>query len=236
MTVLMIAYKKGLHEAAELRYSLRSIEQNLHMPDLELVIVGDTPPGWMKDALHIPVASMDYLGKAANISRAVWFGARALGRDGIEDFIYLDDDYFLLDPTNSVMTVHGGRLDAHIDRCAKHLRAGHWFTSAMIETYAALIDEMPNLSTFELHRPLPVDVDEAIELLEPIQGREVFWRTWYGNMSRTGMEAVLGHDGRYVGKTLPAGSPWVSSEDMAWSEWLGRRISAMFPEPSRWEK
>ena len=236
MTVLVISYKKALNDGVELMYSLRSIEKNLHMPDLEVVIVGDTPPTWLKADLHIPVQPLESLGKASNISRAVWFGARALGTEGVEDFIYLDDDYFLLDPTDSVMLVHGGLLDAHLARCRRQLRSGHWFTAAMAHTSNALVNEQPNLVSFELHRPLPVDVDEAIELLERIQDTEVFWRTWYGNLCDDRPQAVEGHDGRYIGKSLPAGAPWVSSEDRAWADWLGKKISTLFPVPSKWER
>ncbi|QGZ16797.1 hypothetical protein PBI_DEWDROP_153 [Microbacterium phage Dewdrop] len=236
MTVLLIAYKMGMFDGVELRYSLRSIEKHLHMPDLEVVLVGDPAPSWMTPDLHIPVVPQEDLGKAANISRAVWEASRALRTDGVERAIYMDDDYFLLDPASSVMQVHGGRLDAHVSRCVRNLHRGHWYTQAMGDTYTALVNEMPNLMTFELHRPMPFDIDEAVELLEPIQGQNVFWRTWYGNMSNDGMTAVEGHDGRYVGRSLPAGIPWVSSEDNAWTEWLGKKLSAQFQEPSRWER
>lgn len=236
MTVLVIAYKRGLNDSVELRYSLRSLEKNLHMPDLEVVIAGDTPPSWLKADAHVPVEVDLSLGKAGNISRAVWHASRQLSLDGVDTAVYLDDDYFLLDPTNSVMLTHGGPLDAHLGRCIRNLSKGHWFTESMSATYRALMAEGPQPVTFELHRPLPFVVDEAVEQLEAIQGTEVFWRSWYGNMSNADLAAVEAQDGRYVGKSLPAGIPWVSSEDRAWSEWLGKKISGMFPEKSRWER
>lgn len=237
MTLLLIPYKKGLNEAAELRYSLRSLEKNLHLPELELAIVGDPAPAWLKPDVHIPLEADPALGKAANISRAVWLASRHLvSTYGFEDAIYLDDDYFLLDPANSVMHVHGGPLDDHLERCVKHLSKGHWFTEAMSQTYSALVNEMPNLTTFELHRPLPIDLDEVNELLEAIQGKEIFWRTWYGNMSTDAMRAVEGTDGRYIGRSLPVGIPWVSSEDAAWASWLGKKLAMQFPVESRWER
>lgn len=236
MTVLVIAYKRGLDDGVEMKHSLRSIEKNLHMPDLEVVLVGDTPPEWMKPDLHVLSEPSGSLGKASNIARSVWLASKALYVEGVEDFIYLDDDYFLMDPTDSVMSVHGGALSAHLDRCRRHLRPDHWFLDSMKKTHEALFDEMPNLMTFELHRPLPVNVDEARELLEPIQGREIFWRSWYGNMSYAGQKAVEGHDGRYVGKNFPTGVPWVSSEDGAWTQWAGKKLSEMFQEKSRWER
>ncbi|QNJ56037.1 hypothetical protein SEA_RASPUTIA_150 [Microbacterium phage Rasputia] len=236
MTMLLIAYKAGLSEAAELRYSLRSIAKNLHMPDLQVTIVGDQPPAWLRPDLWIPREVNPALGKAGNISASVWKAARELGQLGVERAIYMDDDYFLLDPANSVMQVHGGGLDDHLERCVKHLRRGHWFTASMAATHRALINEMPNLMTFELHRPLPIDIDETIELLEQIQGTEVFWRSWYGNMSKDAIGAVEGTDGRYIGRSFPPGVPWVSSEDEVWTNWMGKKIAMQFPEASRWEQ
>src|SRR5690242_3625437 len=102
MTILLISYKKALNDGVELQYMLRSLETNLHMPRLQTYLVGDEPPTWMKPdgvAVGNPTDS-----KVENMAYNIWKAARDLRNE--DDVYYFSDDYFLLDPTDSIMPTY----------------------------------------------------------------------------------------------------------------------------------
>ena len=232
MTLLIYSYKTALGDGVELQYSLRSIQANLHMPDLKVMLVGDEPPSWMRPDEFVvgnptddKVLNMGYNLRAA-CERLVEWGPSD------EEVWYLSDDYFLLDAATSIAPTHRGHLSDHLAKCRRDLRAGHWYTKALSTTLEELQGERAMLLSYELHRPMPIQPDLFLEATDRMPDT-VFWRTWYGNVAE--VNAYFARDGRYVGKSLPQGVPWVSSEDRVWAEWMGRKIADMFPAASRWE-
>ena len=241
MTILICSYKAGGTEAVELRYALRSIEQNLHgNGGLRLILVGDPAPEWLRPDDNLvgnPYADDPNGNVAYNVKRAceLIVSEDPAYWDGGEQILYMDDDYFLMDPTSDVLQVNAGRLSQHVAKCRRDLRKGHWFTERLENTYRQLerMTDSEPLVSMEIHRPMVIFPRPFLSAMEEMPSG-VMWRSWYGNV--TGHTGVFARDGRYVGRSFPIGVPWVSSEDRAWAEWMGRKIAVMFPTPSRWEK
>lgn len=238
MTVLLMSYRRPPQGSGEeLRYSLRSIQQNLLHSDIQLMMVGDEPPAWLMPDEWVRGNLSTSTSTGARIMENVLRGVQKLqdiAKDvHLGDVIYIDDDYFLLDPTSEVLVCDRGTLQDHVAKCQRDLRRGHWFTDTLYNTYAQLSLRGDVPLSFELHRPLPIDIDLVYETLSDAP-ENVFWRSWYGN--GVCEESTFARDGRYVGRSMPLGVPWISSEDEAWEAWIAKKITPMFPTASRWER
>lgn len=245
MTVLLYSFKDYGDDAPELQYSLRSLEANLRMPDLTLVLVGDQPPSWLEPDLFVVGNAAG--GKVANMADNVWRGCQtlqyemALPHGPADEVIYFSDDYFLMDPVPGILPTNAGPLFEHVRKCQRDLQKGHWYTQTMVSTEYRLEQAMNDarrlqgLYSYELHRPMPIRVWDAARELAEIP-ENVFWRTWYGNMVGYERRDLTVRDGRFIGKTWPLGVPWLSTEDSAWRDGMGKKIAAHFPNRSRWER
>lgn len=241
MTWLMYAYKATEDDGEELRYSLRSVEQNLHMPDLNVMIVGDRP-SWFKGGMHVPGNPSE--DKPFNMLYNSVEGSRALTELGVSEAIYLSDDHLLMFPQEDVMPLSWGTLDEHV-RYYRRIKAhGDWYREAIQETQR-LVDRDTYLGkdalSFELHMPLPFYPEDLVgaldRYLKPEEGRPLpFWRTMYGNLVGYRRDVRFTQDGLYYGQSpMRIGTPWVSAIPSQWEAHMRRRASRMFREPSRWE-
>lgn len=87
----------------ELRYSLRSLA---NVPHGRVWIAGHRPP-WARGVGHIPVPpqATKYLGSTANLRAAVEHPEVA------EEFLYFNDDFFVMTAVQEVPALHRGPVD-----------------------------------------------------------------------------------------------------------------------------
>lgn len=230
MTTMMYLFKKNSSDGEELKYSLRSIQQNF-VGDIKPVVIGDKPTWYIGD--HI--ASSNQPGaKYRNILRNTLVGLHALYSEGT--VYYSDDDYFLMDPVSSVELAYWGPLDEHVADVVKYHGDEHAYSKHMKSTQAYI--DSAAAQSFELHRPMPVRTDLAYHALlkaweqqDPIP----FWRTVYGNVAlNEGISCFKVNDGR-VDSPGRDGVPWLSTSDNHWRGRWGQTIRETFTTPSRWE-
>lgn len=234
MTTLMYLVRPGDHNP-ELQYSLRSVQRNLLMPDLNLVTVGYCPR-WLKPDYHVPGNNLST--SPENVWDNVKIGCEAYST--LDEVIVMNDDFFILDPATSVVPTYRGTLDAHLATLGPNKST--WWARSMLFTEQVLAGEgIEDRKSYDLHRPFPVNPAAMADSLKAVEGKyggwlvPPQWRTIYGNMTQ--MEAYQVDDVRLRrnGAGVPLGTGWVSTSDEVWRAYQGP-ISRFLSEPSRWER
>jgi hypothetical protein len=236
MTWLLYSYKDDECDGWDLRMGLRSIERHLHLPNLQVMIVGDKP-SWFRGGHHVPFETTR--AKVDNILCKVHRGCELLAEQ--PKAYYLDDDYLLLDHVETIPAIHAGPIQEHAASVRRSKPADHWFRKAM-EDSIFVLDRMGVLDplSWERHRPMPIFPGQTERVLKPwaegtmrIQA-DPFWRMLAGNL--TDLKYLPSYQGLDVrGEKGPPsiGSSWISSDKVS-GAWLSR-LHARFTEPSRWE-
>lgn len=213
----------------ELRYSLRSLAANL--PHERVWIAGHRP-SWVSDTVgHIPASQMRsrFQNSTGNMRAACEHPEVA------EEFVYFNDDFFVMDPVDSVPVMYRGTVDevTAITRSSLYRRGGQ--ATALLMTRMGLADDGPLLS-YEVHAPMTITKARMLEVLDKGAGLPVLHkRTLYGNYWRLGGEQIT--DVKVHGREDPGpDGPFVSTSDDAFAHGLiGDLIRDTFPDPCRYE-
>lgn len=161
-----------------LRYSLRSL---INLPHRNVYISGGKP-SWIKNCYHVAkdIGDMEIPEQEdSNLNLYLATTVPTLS----DDFIFMNDDFFIMKPTESIEVMHQGSLD---DRIAQY-KSDHRFHQAysLIKTREVLLRYgCQNLLSYELHMPMIFnkrklwalfqDWEEPLFALRP--------RTMYGNL------------------------------------------------------
>lgn len=216
----------------ELRCSLRSLANLPH----ERVWLAGHRPAWAVDVEHLPVEQGTV--KHDN-TWAIW---RAIANcaDISDEFVLMNDDYYLLKPVTAAPYLHAGPFDAWL----AGLRPGSPTAVRAEATRRALLDAgRSELLSWERHVPLPVDRRWLVEVMAYAD----HWR------ARTGAGPLCKRSlyGSYVGlpgvqvddckirerDRLPDRSwPMLSTMDASFRYGqIGKWIRNRFPDPSPYE-
>jgi hypothetical protein len=218
----------------ELRFSMRSWQQNLLLPDgLELVTVG-YKPDWLEPDHHI------YGNRYSRSEAAVWdnivLGSEFAADRGDVEVIYMNDDFYCMDPMSSVLPVKRDlTLGQHVVLSREH-GGVEWERS--LDLTALWLSDLgyTHPDSYEVHRPLLASPDRMSGALARwdggLEGVIPQWRTIYGALS--GVEAYPVPDVKLSDTVTGIGSPWISTSDASWRKW-GPAIRRRFQKPSRWE-
>lgn len=233
MTLLICPVRPG-DKNEELRFALRSWETNLILPDLELLVVGYLP-SWLKPDLFVP--GNHHKSMPLAVFDNVRLGAEHVG-PGWGEVIYMNDDFFCLDPVGAVLPVKRNQtLAEHIAMTPNG--SGLWWPRSLRLTASWLSEEgYPSPDSYEVHRPLVADAGGMLEALDRWPWTSMAdtvpqWRTIYGVLNE--IEAYPVQDAKLGSRQTGVGTPWVSTSDSSWR--LHRaEIAKRFQKPSRWEK
>lgn len=219
----------------ELRYAIRSWETNLHLDTpLELATVGYRPtwlhPDWHLDGNRyksMPLAVFD------NVKQ----GAAVAADAGFTEAIYMNDDFFCLDPVGKILPVKRNcTLDEQIAKYPGN--PGLWWPRSLRLTAEWLLGEgWADPDSYEVHRPLVCNPETMLETLSrwDIDSHDTVpqWRTMYGVVNK--IEAYPVRDAK-LGLRVPGiGTPWVSTSDQSFRRYAPD-IKRRFQKPSRWER
>lgn len=222
----------------ELRYATRSWQQNLHLDGgpLTLWTVGYRPK-WLDPDRHID--GNKYQSTPLAVFDNIRLASEAATKAGYKEVIYMNDDFFCLDPVGMILPV---RRDCSLaEQLAKFPGGsnGSWWTTSLRltkEWLASLGHSDPH--SFELHRPLiakPSSMQDVLETWVDARGMKEGvpqWRTAYGVLC--GVRAYPVKDAKMNTAQASFGTPWVSTTDQSWR--LHRNsIGKRFQKPSRWE-
>lgn len=165
----------------ELRYSIRSVVKNV--PDAQISVVGGSPD-WFKGH-HIPIAQdkSKYNNVANNITAAL------NSIDIPENFILMNDDFFILKPLQTIPVLHGGSL---YDKLMFHksLVNKTSYSSKIEYTYRKLLKaKIENPLDYDIHVPFNINKDQLSNIFN-IKDTKMLWRSQYGNHYQIGGEEI----------------------------------------------
>lgn len=218
--------REGQNE--ELRYSIRSIVKNA--PEGRVWLVGGKPDWYTGD--FIPVK--DTKTKFDNIKLCI--KAAADNEDISEDFVLMNDDFFIIDKIDKISTVHGGSLLKRINDYKRHIGA-NGYIMLLSRTYSALtkvgIDDPLD---YDIHTPMVLTKSKLGDIVDTPYSI----RSWYGNLQDAGGSEIndvkMYASGQYAYRSysIDPNNPYLSTEDSSFSK-VKDLLVAMFPDKSKYE-
>ncbi len=216
-------------ENEELRYSLRSAEKNLKFNNLW--IVGAAPTWYTGNILEVPQIGQKYAVARKNLKTIV-------SSDRINnDFVLMNDDFFVMKPTDKVEPWHGGKLSDKVN-FRRRTAPNSAYSNLLYETYNILKQKrMPDALDYELHTPLPM----TREGLGDVLGYGGLWRSLYSNFNQVGGTEhkdvkIYSTDTPIANKDLNVeDSQYLSTDDGSFPKLRDTMLSHMFSERSSFE-
>ncbi len=199
-----------------LKYSVRSISKNLKFD--KLFIVGEKPEFLNDDVLEIKVKDKRR-NKFLNITEKLW---AIINNDRVsEDFIVLNDDFFINEPVNEVPYYH---INLEEEVMSDHLRK--------------IVNKFPNQWIFTPHFPIVYNKTLLKELLlnKNIKGECI--RTHYCNYYQVESQEVVdkkAYSLRQLEEFLD--EPWFSTCDsVEKNKRFTKVLDKSYPRPSKYER
>lgn len=220
-----------------LRYSLRSIHQN--MPHGTVWIAGYKPV-WVTGVEYLPMRQdqTKYQNSTANLLTA------CTHPDVSDQFIYMNDDFFVVRPVRSVPNLHLGPIDGRItyyDQKYGHRPTGPGrYRDGMVQT-AAMLHRwgLTNLLSYEAHVPMVIEktlmVDALRRAFKEAKITALHKRTLYGNLYQLGGKRIEDPKMLRQGQQWRPGEQFVSTLSASWVGTAGKRIRTIFQTPSPFE-
>jgi hypothetical protein len=158
----------------ELRYSIRSVVKNI--PHNNLWLVGNKPKWYSGKFLSVPDKSSRY----ENIRNAI--ESVSINSDISEDFLLMNDDFFILKPLTGIPVFHGGLL---IDKINNHI------SLTGTNSYVRMLNNTHRfLLKYGIKDPLDYDIHVPMKMnktnLSKIIHKKHFPRSMYGNIFNIG--------------------------------------------------
>lgn len=224
---------KAYDSNSELRYSLRSLENLPH----DRVFVAGYKPEWMADeVIHIPVDQSGYENKYVKTARNL--EAVANHPDLSDNFILMNDDFFIMQPQQVAPVHHAGPLNDTINWRYKQYPQSP-YTNGLIKVFHRL--EALGVSeplSYELHVPMVINKYSFLEALEIAKDLDGFGkRTIYGNLNK--IRGTQLEDPKFTNpnKNWEEDIQFVSTDEGSFRyHKIGRWIREKFPEKSKYEK
>jgi hypothetical protein len=214
----------------ELRYSLRSLEKNF--PQANVWIVGNAPSWYIGKLIKTPLKKEKYLTVRSNLK--ILCETNEIN----ENFVLMNDDFFIMKPMNSIEVWHGGPLfEAYKSRSL--LEPYSTYTNFLKETYKTIMHSgVANPISYELHTPLPITKSSLAHALT-FPG---LWRSIaanYNNIGGTQHEDVKLYVPRSAVYREIEGlmdMPYISSDDESFNNLLDMGLRNLFSKPSSYER
>ena len=212
----------------ELRYSLRSIEKNLSYNNVW--IVGDAPSWYRGNILRTQQHGAKYTIARVNLY------AIANSDEISEDFILMNDDFFVMQRFEQLPAWHGGSLEKRIKHRMRRYPGA--YNDMLRETYSKLHRMgVEDILDYELHVPMVMTKTGLKQALEA----GGLWRSMYGNTHSIGGEEhqdvkIYTNDSPLKNNNLSIeDSPFLSTTDDTFTDLLNTKLRDTFMYPSQYE-
>lgn len=208
----------------ELRFSLRSLEQNY--PHAQVWIVGHKPT-WVRNVEFLP-------GNTHSLRANIYFNLlEACTHPGVgDDIVVFNDDMYITAPLGEIPVLYRGTLDDHLQL----VQPQRWWACSLRTTRDALSD-YPNPLSYELHTPFLASKEKMRDTLQRFAhinpNNPPQWRSLYGNTQRIG--GTQAPDCKEL-RPGPIHTPFHSTDDGSFLRHYRRPLEELFPEPSRYER
>lgn len=220
--------RNGVNE--ELRYSIRSLYKNTENP--QIWVVGGKP-NWYKGN-YIKVSQNETKHKnARNNLRKITTSDQIP-----DDFILMNDDFFIMQPIDDIPYFHGGKLIDKVNNFKENVPKSA-YTKMLSDTYEKLISlGIKNPLDYAIHVPMKMNKHKLSEVIYPYYSV----RTMYGNIYGVGgkkMDDVKIHQDRKWAKSFDYSNKettFLSSNDNSFETLFTEIFRQEFKEKSPLEK
>lgn len=223
--------KDGPNE--ELKYSIRSVVAN--MPEGRIWLVGGKPDWYTGNHIPVPQNGPKYENAWSNLV------AICESRKISDDFVLMNDDFFVIKKLDTVPTFSGGFF---VEKLALYeaIAPRSTYTKRIAKTVQKLQRIGFTMAVdYELHVPMIMNKGKLIPILKSYP--DCLWRSMYGNVYKIkGVHItdvkVYSSDAMKI-KSYDYTSniyPYVSSDDDSFATLYKTVLKEMFPKKSPYEK
>jgi len=160
----------------ELRYSIRSVMASF--PDAKVWVVGGKPSWYTGNFIFIQQRSAKYINAINNLKTI------CSSEDISEEFVLMNDDFYIIEKIKSIETFHGGLLLDKIN-LYKKITSQSGYIHKLEKTLNKITDlGLLNILDYELHVPMVMEKEKLKSVLR--HGSEFLWRSMYGNIFNVG--------------------------------------------------
>jgi hypothetical protein len=170
--------KDGINE--ELRYSIRSVVESF--PDSNIWVVGGKPPWYIGNYINVKQVLTKYRNAIQNLK------AICNSNEISEEFVLMNDDFYIIKNINTIKTYNGGLLLDKINLYQK-INSNSNYTRKLAATYKKIKSlGTENPLDYELHVPMVMEKKKLKQILE--NNDQFLWRSIYGNVFGVGGEQM----------------------------------------------
>jgi hypothetical protein len=223
-------------ENEELRYSIRSVEKNL--PHANIWVVGGKPKWYNGKYIQVTQNRSKFQNAKANMK------AISKSEEISEDFVLMNDDFFILKPVKKIEYYYGGSLVEKI-KYYEATYSSSTYTNMLKRSLETLrVSGIDNPKDYAIHVPFIMNRVKLQEIL-PL---DISWRLAYGNIHGVGGKIVktFGDKNKDVKVYMKNGlatslsnnsisDTFLSTDDNSF-EHLKPMLQKLFPEASSVEK
>ena len=216
----------------ELRYSIRSVVKNTE--NANIWIVGGKPSWYTGNYIKSDQSRDKYKNVLNSLNTIV-------NNDGIpEDFILMNDDFYIIKPIDKISVYHGGDFQKKVDTFAKNIK-NSYYTAMLKNTKKELRDAgIESPLDYAIHVPIELNKKKLATVIKP----GVSTRTMYGNLFSIGgkeIDDVKFHRAATREWTVNPDLDvldfeYLSTSDESFPEVYESILKDMFSEPSPYEK
>jgi hypothetical protein len=209
----------------ELRYSIRSVIANL--PHRKVWISGYCPK-WLTGVGHINPG----IKPGGHVSAKANLRAACEHPEVSEEFVYMNDDFFVMQPMDQIPVLHRGSLSEVVSR----ERMASSYQRAMGKTLAILRKQgIAEPLMYDMHAPMTVTKTGMLAALALCSYPMIQERTIYGNIQGIGGEKRRNHKIRRQDNGWQSW-PFLSTNDHTFRSLpVGEHIRGAFRSPSPYE-
>lgn len=216
----------------ELRYSLRSVCHNVENPNVW--VVGGKPSWYTGKHLPVRQATTKYQNVINNLDTLV------RSPEIPNDFVIMNDDFYIIKPIDKIETYHGGYLQDKIDIFTENMGNSYY-----IKLLKNTKDRLESLGIkdpldYSIHVPMEFNKEKLSTVIKP----RMSYRTLYGNIYGIGGTEISDvkihrektRDWADTPDLDKLELPYLSTNDSSFDEVYRSVLKDMFVDPSRFEK
>lgn len=217
-------------ENEELKYSIRSLYKNIE--SVNIWVVGGKPDWYCGNYVKVDQNHTKHVNVRNNLKKIV------NDKSIPNDFVLMNDDFFIMKPINNIPVLHGGRLEDKVNLFKKNNPKSS-YTVMLSDTYKKLISlGIKEPLDYAIHVPMTINKNLLSSCIYP----SLSIRTMYGNLNSIGGKQIS--DVKIYEKEKHIGNPnylngdnvFLSTNDKSFNILLNHILLDIFNQKSILEK
>lgn len=216
----------------ELRYSIRSVINSF--PKAKVWVVGGKPNWYVGNYIDVGQIGLKYNNAINNLN------ALCDSEEISDDFVLMNDDFFILKQIDNIEYFHGGFLYNKINRF-KQLSRGSAYIKKLMVTEQTLKDyNVESPLDYELHVPMVMNKQKLKTIIDKDQN--CLWRSLYGNLFNVGgtettdVKIYHSNANQSISYKITNDSIYASTDDITFKELWATNLKKSFPHKTIYEK